>query len=67
MNPLNASFMPLVEEHDGEYPYGSEHPGAVNFTFADGHVASLSPLIDFKLYQALSTCAGNEPVQADGG
>ena len=45
--------------------FGSQHPGGGHFAFGDGHVSFLSDNINFNLYQALSTIAGNEPVSAD--
>jgi prepilin-type processing-associated H-X9-DG protein len=42
--------------------YWSYHPGVVNFLWADGSVRSLGYDIDFTLYQALSTRAGNEVI-----
>jgi len=39
----------------------SRHSGGVNFVFADAHVAYLTPDIDPKLFEALSTRAGGEP------
>lgn len=46
--------------------FASRHPQGCNFLFGDGHVAFLSENIDFpKLYQALSTRAGNESMSAN--
>jgi prepilin-type processing-associated H-X9-DG protein len=44
--------------------FGSKHTGGGNFVFGDGHVQFISNSIDIKLYQALSTKAGNEVANA---
>jgi prepilin-type N-terminal cleavage/methylation domain-containing protein/prepilin-type processing-associated H-X9-DG protein len=43
--------------------FRSLHPGGASFCLADGSVRFLSEMIDYKLYQALSTKAGGEAVQ----
>jgi prepilin-type N-terminal cleavage/methylation domain-containing protein/prepilin-type processing-associated H-X9-DG protein len=40
----------------------SMHPGGVNFVFADAHVAFLTSDMDPKVFEALSTRAGNETI-----
>jgi prepilin-type N-terminal cleavage/methylation domain-containing protein/prepilin-type processing-associated H-X9-DG protein len=40
--------------------FGSYHPGGANFGYGDGHVEFLADSIDFTLYQALSTRAGED-------
>jgi prepilin-type N-terminal cleavage/methylation domain-containing protein/prepilin-type processing-associated H-X9-DG protein len=50
-NPLNR-----VED------FSSWHPGGVNFVFADGGVRFIADSIDPKLWHALGTRAGGEPV-----
>ena len=40
----------------------SRHPGGVQAVYGDGHVAFCSNTIDLKVWQALSTVAGNELV-----
>jgi len=47
--------------HRGSF---SDHPGGVQVAMVDGHVTYLSDDIDFKLYQAMFTIAGGEPVSA---
>ena len=42
--------------------FASQHPQGANFGFGDGHVKYVPNLIDFSLYQALSTIAGGESV-----
>lgn len=42
--------------------FSSMHPQGANFVFGDGHVKYIPNLIDFPTYQALSTIAGNEPI-----
>ena len=43
----------------------SNHPGGVNFVFADGHVSFLSDSMADSLFAALCTRAGNETVNGD--
>ena len=38
----------------------SRHSNGVNFVFADAHVAFLTPEMDSKVFEALSTRAGGE-------
>jgi prepilin-type N-terminal cleavage/methylation domain-containing protein/prepilin-type processing-associated H-X9-DG protein len=40
--------------------FASRHPGGANFSFGDGHVQFLDDNIDFRLYRAMSTRAGEE-------
>ena len=40
----------------------SVHPGGVNFVFADAHVSFLTPQLDSKVFEALSTRAGGETI-----
>jgi prepilin-type N-terminal cleavage/methylation domain-containing protein/prepilin-type processing-associated H-X9-DG protein len=40
----------------------SLHPGGVNFVFADAHVAFLTPQLDSKVFEAMSTRAGGETI-----
>ena len=71
--PENASN--FVLGHTGEQPtpatptennnFSSNHPGGVNFVFADGHVQFLTVRMSPAIFQALSTRAGGEPVQGD--
>ncbi len=42
--------------------FASEHPGGVNFVFADGHVQFIADTIPLQTYKALSTKAGGEPI-----
>jgi prepilin-type N-terminal cleavage/methylation domain-containing protein/prepilin-type processing-associated H-X9-DG protein len=41
-------------------PASSDHHGGVNVLFADGHVQFVSDTIDWNVWQALGTVAGNE-------
>ncbi len=41
----------------------SRHSGGVNFVFADAHVAFLTPEMDPKVFEALSTRAGDESIE----
>jgi prepilin-type N-terminal cleavage/methylation domain-containing protein/prepilin-type processing-associated H-X9-DG protein len=43
----------------------SRHGWGAQFLFCDGHVRFISGSIDYRLYKALSTRAGKEPVAAD--
>lgn len=43
--------------------YKSAHPAGANFLLADGSVQFFGEFIDYKLYNALGTRAGEEPVQ----
>lgn len=45
--------------------FSSDHPGGVQFLFADGHVQFLTGSMSASIFQALSTRAGGEP--ASGG
>ena len=45
--------------------FGSRHPGGGNFAFGDGHVKYIPNLIDFPIYQALSTIARGEPISGE--
>ncbi len=40
--------------------FQSRHPGGGNFAYGDGHVVFVSDSIDLKVYQGLSTRAGDE-------
>ncbi len=56
------AYPPAVNNAD----FGSKHPGGAVFAFVDGHVAFLSDSIGMATYQALSTVAGGETVDATG-
>jgi prepilin-type processing-associated H-X9-DG protein len=43
----------------------SQHPGGVNFLFADGHVAFLQSSLDYKTFKALATRADGETISAE--
>lgn len=43
--------------------FSSDHPGGVNFLFADGHVTFLTGSMSAATFQALSTRAGREQIQ----
>lgn len=48
---------------ENEVPFGSQHAGdGCNMLFGDGHIAFLTADMDFDLYQALSTRAGDEVI-----
>ena len=43
----------------------SEHPGAVNVAFGDGHVTTISDDIDLAVWRALGTRNGSETIDAE--
>jgi prepilin-type processing-associated H-X9-DG protein len=45
-------------------PFGGNHRGGLNVAFADGSVRFLRETIDPKVFEALSTVAGGEPLPA---
>ena len=74
---LCGDGFPLVEDHDAidssgsaqvmnhpwHMPFGSSHPGAVNFAFCDGSVSSISMDVDAILLGYLATRAGGEVLE----
>jgi prepilin-type N-terminal cleavage/methylation domain-containing protein/prepilin-type processing-associated H-X9-DG protein len=67
----HSSIMTLGQAGEGKSPgdptgeidmFYSMHPGGVNFVFADAHVAFLTPEMDYKVFEALSTRAGGETI-----
>ena len=60
MHPINSEVLPIRDSADNDVPFGSDHPGGAQFAYADGHVDFLSDSIDWKIYQALATRAGEE-------
>jgi len=49
----------------GQWAFRSNHPGGVNFAFADGSVKFVKQTVNDQAYQALGTRAGGEVVSAD--
>jgi prepilin-type N-terminal cleavage/methylation domain-containing protein/prepilin-type processing-associated H-X9-DG protein len=49
----------------GEWAFRSNHPGGVNFAFADGSVKFIKQSIGDQAYQAIGTRAGGEVVSSD--
>jgi len=60
--PINTVCGATVGQDDRLNAFGSQHPGGVNFAFADGSVRFLAETIDLVTLQALSTRAGGETV-----
>ena len=50
----------LTNPTHNHVPFGSFHPGGVNFAFGDGHIQFLSESMNFDIYQALSTYRDGE-------
>jgi prepilin-type processing-associated H-X9-DG protein len=74
--PMCGTHIPLnwmegkdaPQNHGGQYHarvqgYKSMHPTGANMLMADGSVQFFGEFIDYKLYNALGTRAGEEPVQ----
>ncbi|MDO4573752.1 MAG: DUF1559 domain-containing protein [Planctomycetia bacterium] len=65
-NPINTKAGYGVTINFGNYElnaaFGSYHPGGGNFLFGDAHVAFLTEGIDYTVYQAMGTRAGEETV-----
>jgi prepilin-type processing-associated H-X9-DG protein/prepilin-type N-terminal cleavage/methylation domain-containing protein len=57
--PIN-SVVPLLPDNENDTPFGSQHPGGVNFLFADGHVAFVAQTLSMELLGALATVNGGE-------
>ncbi|HEY1375785.1 MAG TPA: DUF1559 domain-containing protein [Gemmataceae bacterium] len=53
---------PVLTEQPCMRGWSSAHTGVVNFVFCDGSVRSLNTETDTKLFQALGTIAGGEPI-----
>jgi prepilin-type processing-associated H-X9-DG protein len=67
----DGSSMVLGHAGEGKSPgdptsdvnqFYSQHPGGVNFVFADAHVSFLTPQMDYKVFKALATRAGGETI-----
>ena len=72
--PESAASIILGHTGDGYSPgnprshvnqFYSLHTGGVHFLFGDGHVSFLGSSLDYRVYQALTTRAGGEPVSTD--
>jgi prepilin-type N-terminal cleavage/methylation domain-containing protein/prepilin-type processing-associated H-X9-DG protein len=72
--PEGSAGMVLGHAGEGRSPgdpngdtnqFYSQHPGGVNFVFADGHVVFLKTTLYSKVYNALATRAGGEVVSTD--
>jgi prepilin-type processing-associated H-X9-DG protein len=55
----------VTSEENGIYAFRSQHPGGVNFAFADGSIRFLKDSISKPIYRGLSTRAGGEVMSAD--
>jgi len=62
-NPLGSQVIPGFANHN-DIPFTSEHPGHVNFAFADGHVSPLNVTINHNIYKALASRNGGEIIDA---
>ncbi|WP_435016202.1 DUF1559 domain-containing protein [Tundrisphaera sp. TA3] len=49
----------------GQWGFRSNHPGGVNFCFADGSVKFINNTVNIKTYRALGTRSGGEIISAD--
>jgi prepilin-type processing-associated H-X9-DG protein len=47
-------------------PFGSNHPGGIQFAYADGHVKQIAPEIEVNLLKQLSSINGGEVASDDG-
>jgi len=67
LTTTGGTWVPLGHKADAnaEFAFGSHHAGGAHFLFVDGGVTFISHTIDFHVYQALSTIAGNELVDDD--
>jgi prepilin-type N-terminal cleavage/methylation domain-containing protein/prepilin-type processing-associated H-X9-DG protein len=54
-----------TSEDSGIYAFRSQHPGGVNFAFADGSVRFIKDSISKPIYRGLSTRAGGEVLSSD--
>ena len=54
-----------TSEESGIYSFRSQHPGGVNFAFADGSIRFLKESVAKSIYRGLSTRAGGEVISAD--
>ncbi len=62
--PFNWWQDPTVQNY-GQMGFHSQHPGGVNFLFADGSVKFLKDAIDMGVYRSLSTINGGEALSND--
>lgn len=64
-DPTVRPVDPALRPHIGPgRPFGGLHPGGVNAAFADGSVRFLRGSIDPRVFEALATVAGGEPLPA---
>jgi prepilin-type N-terminal cleavage/methylation domain-containing protein len=59
---INSRLNPAINGVLMEMSFGSYHVGGAHFVMGDGSVRFLSENMDLKLYQALATIKGSEPV-----
>ena len=64
-HPVNSSILCMNDDEDNDAPFASEHPGGAQFVFGDGHVQLITEGIDWRVYQAISTRAGEEIVSLE--
>ena len=53
---------PFSQRREGEYGFGSDHPGICQFTFCDGSTHAFSTEVDLVLLEKLVTRAGGEDI-----
>lgn len=63
---LGSASYPPNEDADDIHNFSSWHPAGAQFLFADGSVRLLTDTIDIRVYHALCTRAGGEPVDSGG-
>jgi prepilin-type N-terminal cleavage/methylation domain-containing protein/prepilin-type processing-associated H-X9-DG protein len=63
-NPVNQKPNTGIKLDSNNGAFGSRHPSGALFAYCDGHVSFIPNSINLTVYQALSTRAGSEVVEA---